>query len=126
MDEQDETIGVTGVSGALTITPETITIVDDDNAPPALVVTPSSLTVGEGTDAKYTVKLATEPSGTVTVGIGGHGGTDLTPDTTSLEFTTTKLERGADGDGDGCGGRRRCRRRGDAERTRRRVVTTPG
>ncbi len=90
VDEQDETIGVTGVSGALTITPETITIVDDDNAPPALVVTPSALTVGEGADAKYTVKLATEPSATVTVGIGGHSGTDLTPDTTSLEFTTTK------------------------------------
>ena len=39
--------------------------------------------------ATYTVKLATEPSATVTVGIAGHSGTDLTLDTTSLEFTTT-------------------------------------
>ncbi len=92
VDEQDETIGVTGVSGALTITPETITIVDDDNAPPALVVTPSSLKVGEGTDAKYTVALATEPSAAVTVGIAGHGGTDLSVDETSLTFTASSWE----------------------------------
>ena len=90
VDEEDETIGVTGVSGALTITSETITIVDDDNTPPALVVTPSSLKVGEGSDATYTVKLATEPSADVTVTVTGQADTDLTLDKASLTFTTTK------------------------------------
>ncbi len=90
VDEGDETIGVTGVSGALTITPETITLVDNDSAPPALVVKPSALTVEEGASATYTVELATEPTGTVTVAISGHASSDVSVDTTSLEFTAAK------------------------------------
>ena len=74
-----------------------VTVADGDTV--GLVVTPDAVTVDEADDsttpsiaehqATYTVKLATEPSATVTVGIAGHSGTDLTLDTTSLEFTTT-------------------------------------
>ena len=62
----------------------TVTITDDDTA--AIVLSESSLTVTEGdtTGASYTVKLSTQPSGTVTVTIGGHGGTALTVSGTTL------------------------------------------
>ena len=63
-----------------------VTVTDNDTA--GLVISPTSLAVDEGDDASYTVKLATQPTGTVTVAITGHSGTDLTLDTTSLEFTT--------------------------------------
>ena len=64
-----------------------VTVTDDDTA--GLVFAPTSLDVDEGDDASYTVKLATEPTGTVTVTVSGHSGTDLTLDATSLEFTTS-------------------------------------
>ena len=54
----------------------TLSITDDDTA--ALVVTDESLTVGEGESSSYTVKLATEPTDSVTVAITGHAGTALT------------------------------------------------
>ena len=64
-----------------------VTVTDDDT--PGLVFSPTSLDVNEGDDASYTVKLATQPTGTVTVAISGQSGTDLTLDATSLEFTTS-------------------------------------
>ncbi len=64
-----------------------VTVTDNDT--PGLVFSPTSLAVNEGADASYTVKLATEPTSTVTVTISGHSGTDLTLDKTSLEFTTS-------------------------------------
>ena len=64
-----------------------VTVTDNDTA--GLVISPTSLAVDEGDDASYTVKLATQPTGTVTVAITGHSGTDLTLDTASLEFTTS-------------------------------------
>ena len=67
-----------------------VTVTDDDTA--GLVFSPTSLDVDEGDDASYTVKLATEPTGTVTVTVSGHSGTDLTLDETSLEFTTSTWE----------------------------------
>ncbi len=64
-------------------------IVIEDNDAPGLVFSPTSLGVAEGDDASYTVRLATLPTGTVTVAISGHSGTDLTLDTTNLTFTTS-------------------------------------
>ena len=64
-----------------------VTVTDNDT--PGLVFSPPSLNVDEGDSAGYTVKLATEPTNTVTVTITGHAVTDLTLDETSLEFTTT-------------------------------------
>ena len=54
-----------------------------------LTIVPAALAVVEGGQASYTVKLATEPTNTVTVAISGHAGTDLMLDETSLEFTTS-------------------------------------
>ena len=49
----------------------------------------TDLTVTEGYSAgsSYTVKLATQPTGEVTVTVSGHAGTDLTLDKTTLTFT---------------------------------------
>ena len=62
----------------------TVTITDDDSA--AIVLSESALTVTEGDDTgvSYTVKLAAQPSGAVTVTIGGHSGTDLSISGTAL------------------------------------------
>jgi len=73
--------GYNSVSGNLEVT-----VTDDDTA--ALVFSPTSVTVGEGGSGSYTVKLATQPSATVTVAITGQAGTDLTLDKTTLTFTT--------------------------------------
>ena len=68
-----------------------VTVVDDDRA---IVLTPTTLSVGEGDDtgATYTVKLATQPSEEVTVTVTGHSGSDLTltglSATDALTFTT--------------------------------------
>ncbi len=64
-----------------------VTVSDDDT--PGLIFSPTSLGVAEGDDASYTVRLATQPSSTVTVAVTGHSGTDLTLDTTSLTFSTS-------------------------------------
>ena len=82
-----------------------VTIVDDDTA--GLVLSPPSLTVAEGDAASYTVTLATEPSGPVTVTISGTASTDLSLDETSLTFTasnwnaaqTVTVTAGEDDDG---------------------------
>ncbi len=61
-----------------------VTVTDNDTA--AVVVDSTSLTVAEGGSGSYTVRLAAEPTNTVTVAITGHSGTDLTLDETSLTF----------------------------------------
>ena len=60
-----------GVSSDLSVT-----VVDND--PLGIVFNPTHLTVDERDGADYAVSLATEPTGTVTVTISGHSGTDLT------------------------------------------------
>ena len=67
----------------------TVTVTDDDTA--AIVLSESALTLTEGDDTgvSYTVKLATQPSGAVTVTIGGHSGTDLSISGTTLSNTNT-------------------------------------
>ena len=64
-----------------------VTVTDDDT--PGLVFSPTSLTVAEGGNGSYTVKLATQPTASVTVAVSGHSGTDLSLDETSLTFSTT-------------------------------------
>ncbi len=64
-----------------------VNVADDDT--PALVLSPTSLEFSEGSSGSYTVKLATQPTGTVAVAITGHVGTDLRPDKESLTFTST-------------------------------------
>ena len=71
-----------------------VTVTDDDTRGVTLSVT--SLTVLEGTSGTYTVKLASQPTASVTVTVGGAAG-DVTADTDTgttgnqniLTFTTT-------------------------------------
>ena len=83
--------GYNSVTGSVPVTVE-----DDDT--PALKFVPTEVVVNEGTgSSNYTVALATQPSATVTVTVGGTASTDLTVDTdpdttgnqTTLTFTTT-------------------------------------
>ena len=70
-----------------------VTVTDDDTA--AFVLVPAALTVAEGASGSYTVALATEPTGTVTVTVGGTSGevtadtdTAMNGDQATLTFTT--------------------------------------
>ena len=64
-------------------------VIFDDDSLPGIALTPQSLMVAEGADTSYTVRLATEPTATVTVGITGTTNTDLSLGETSLTFTTS-------------------------------------
>ena len=64
-----------------------VTVADDESA--GVVLSKSSLNVGEG-DAdggSYGVSLSHEPSGEVTVTVSGHAGSDVRLSSTSLTFT---------------------------------------
>ena len=65
----------------------TVSVTDDDT--PALVVpsTPVSVTEGDTTGTSFTVKLATEPTETVTVSVTSKDTTIATVSPASLSFT---------------------------------------
>ena len=108
-DGESETLAHTASGGDyVNITKDLpVSITDDDEA--AIVLSETDLTVTEGDAAgsSYTVKLATEPTGSVSVSITGQAGTDLTLDKTTLTFTvdnwntaqTVTVEAGHDDDG---------------------------
>ncbi|MCY4174623.1 MAG: putative Ig domain-containing protein, partial [Cyanobacteria bacterium MAG CAR3_bin_5] len=81
--------------------PPTVTVFITDDDEEALVFSPSAVTVDEGSSNTYTVKLATAPTGTVTVTVGGASG-EVTVDTdsgmagnqTTLTFSTTDWNTG--------------------------------
>ena len=60
------------------VAPVTVGVTDDDV--PGIKVSPQHLTVPEGNSRSYTLKLNTQPSGTVRVSVSGLSGTDLTVD----------------------------------------------
>ena len=62
----------------------TATITDTDRG---VTVSATTLDLDEGDDATYTVVLDTQPTGTVTVTIGGTSGTDVSVGDATLEFT---------------------------------------
>ena len=66
-----------------------VTIIENDS--PSIVLSAVALSVGEGdtTGKTYTVKLATQPSASVTVTVSGHASSDVSVDDTSLTFTTS-------------------------------------
>ena len=80
-----------GYSGASPVA-VAVTVADDDR--PALVISPTSVTVDEGDTSgasagkSYTVRLATQPSANVAVTITGTAGTDVSLDTSSMTFTS--------------------------------------
>ena len=76
-----------GGYGSTTVPDVEVSITENDE--PDIVLSETGLAVTEGCAAgsSYTVRLATQPSGSVSVAITGHAGTDLTPDKTTLPFT---------------------------------------
>ena len=86
---------VTGADyGSVTADSVEVTVTEKDT--PGVTVTPTSLTIKEGETGTYTVKLNTQPTGNVTVTVGGASG-DVTADTdpntdndqTTLTFTSS-------------------------------------
>ena len=79
--------GYSGVTGGAV----TVTVTEDDAARKRVIVTPNALTLNEGGPAqRYTVVLGTEPSGAVTIALGGLAAAKtaaLVVNPTSLTFT---------------------------------------
>ena len=65
---------------------QSVTVSITENDAVGVTINPTSLTVTEGdaTGNSYTVVLATQPTGDVTIAISGHAGTDLTVSGTTL------------------------------------------
>ena len=57
--------------------------------PGEVLVTKKLLSLTEGNQGDYLVLLNSQPAADVTVTIGGHAGTNVTPNPTSLTFTTS-------------------------------------
>ena len=110
LDEGDgETVEVTGtatVSGTLAVSVYALTIVDDDGR--GLEVSRTELAVTEGSSATYTVRLASLPTGPVTVAVSVPDNADVTVRPESLSFSvadwsdrqTVTVEAADDPDGD--------------------------
>ena len=85
IDEGDETVRVAGAAQGLEVTPATVTIEDDDAR--GIAVSATVLTVPEGGGRTYTVALASQPTGTVTVTPSVSGSPDVTVSPSALTFT---------------------------------------
>ena len=86
--DDSETLRLTARGGGYAgiVHPVAVTVIDNDEAK---ILAPAEMTMEEGTQAPLPVSLAAQPSGTVTIGLTGHTGTQITLDRTSLTFTTT-------------------------------------
>ena len=92
LDEGDETVTVEGTATeTLTVTPAAVTIADNDTAGVTVSASSVSVTEGAAAGATYTVVLDSEPTGPVTVTVGGAGD-DLSVSPESLTFTSTTWE----------------------------------
>ena len=76
----------------LTLNCVTVTILEADTQ--GVIISPTALTVAEGSSNRYTVALNSQPTGPVTVYIDGHSGTELTLSTTTLTFTAADWDTG--------------------------------
>ena len=72
------------------VSASSVTVTESDNDTAGVTVTPTTLSVPEGSNAKYTVVLDTQPSADVTISLSFASGSDedITVDKTSLAFTT--------------------------------------
>ena len=66
-----------------------VEVTESDNDAPGLTLSDTSPSVREGDTTTYTVRLAAEPSATVTVSLTAAGDPDLSVMPASLTFTTT-------------------------------------
>ena len=74
----------------ITIASVEVTVTDNDTA--GVMIEPTALSVVAGRSNEYTVRLATEPTGNVTVGVTLPAGTDLSLDKTTLTFTVVNWD----------------------------------
>ena len=79
------TVEVTAENG----TKKTYTVTVTRVAQGKVLVSKKLLSLTEGNTGNYSVVLDRQPAANVTVTIGGHAGTNVTPDPTSLTFTTS-------------------------------------
>ena len=90
-DVHDETATLTHTASGADyggVTKDLVVTVRDPDVPAGLVVSPRSLTVTEGTEERFGVKLLTRPTQAVTVQVTGGDGTGLRVDPRTLRFTT--------------------------------------
>ena len=92
-DEADETVIIKGSTMDLTVTPATVTILDDDVR--GVTVLPTSLTINEGENSRYAVVLDSAPadSGTVTVSLTLTGSSDVSASVSTLTFTNSNWNK---------------------------------
>ena len=96
-----------GGYGSTTVPDVEVSITENDSATIVLSKIASDRGGGRRRGVELHVRLATEPTGEVTVTISGHDGTDLTLDKTTLTFTvdnwdtaqTVTVKAGQDNDG---------------------------
>ncbi len=106
LDEPDETIQVTGASGSLTVTGDTVTIEDNDAVPGGITLAASPDQVGEE-DGATTVTVTASVNGTtryadakaVVVSVGGGTATEATDYAAVSDFTVTIGAGAASGSG---------------------------
>ena len=70
------------------VTKDLVVTVRDPDVPAGLVVSPRSLTMTEGTEERFSVRLLTQPTEAVTVEVTGDDGSGLQVDPRMLRFTT--------------------------------------
>ncbi|MBF2755818.1 MAG: hypothetical protein ISN29_11265 [Gammaproteobacteria bacterium AqS3] len=89
-DNSDDTATIKLTGAGVTTFLMKVSVADDDEDAAGLILSADSLTVEEGGNGSFTVKLATQPTGDVTVSIAQTGMTnsDVTTNPTSLTFTT--------------------------------------
>ena len=89
VDEEDETMAVSGVTAApeLPVTPATLTLGDDDER--GVTVQPTELHMRPGERKSYTVRLSSQPTATATVRVivPPDRAADLTVEPATLTFT---------------------------------------
>ena len=85
--EGDERAVVDGAVAGLTVVPAALAIGDDDRRGIVLLAPAVTVTEGDSAGTGYTVRLASEPTGTVTVFADAPAGTDVRVAPASLEFT---------------------------------------
>ena len=89
-NEDAMNIGHTASGGGfdITTTPQNVAVTVTDDDTPRLVLDKTELTVNEGGTGTYTVRLNTQPTGTVQVAVTSAEVTHATVDKSSLTFTT--------------------------------------
>ena len=99
-EDNDATDGVATIAhtasggGYGSVTVSSVTATESDNDTAGVMVTPTALSVPEGSNAKYTVVLDAQPSADVMISLSFASGSDadITVDKTSLTFTTDKWD----------------------------------